>query len=98
MKYLFCILLLAVSGCATTTKPAPIVVKDHYIVRAIPDEYFVIPAQVSPIDLNTATQKTVAVWLLRSEERTRDLETKLRTAKQIQDENIKNSDVEPTNK
>jgi hypothetical protein len=66
----------------------PIVVKDHYITREIPDEHLTIPEQAPSIDVKNATQKDVAIWVTNTEKRMKDLETKLIKIKQIQDENL----------
>lgn len=87
-KYLAIIMMLtALVGC--TTAPAKVepsvVVQYKYVAAPIPDDVLVIPASVDPIDLSMATQKDVADWLARSEGRTKDIETKLRTVKSIQE-------------
>lgn len=77
----------ALAGCATAPgKVEPsVVVQYKYVAAPIPEESLVIPANVEPLNLDTATQKDVADWLARSEGRTKDLETKLRLIKQNQD-------------
>lgn len=76
-------MFLCLVSCGST--PAKVIVKDNYIVRKIPDQLLVIPDQVPPLDLTNATQKSLSAWLIRSEERTMDLETKLKEIKKIQD-------------
>jgi hypothetical protein len=89
MKRLLALLVFtfALVGCATAPgKVEPSVVVQYKLVTApIPEESLVIPANVEPINLATATQKDVADWLARSEGRTKDLETKLRLIKANQD-------------
>lgn len=93
-QLLFTILLvLSLVGCKTAPeKVVPsVLVQYKYVAAPIPEELLVIPSNVEPIDLTTATQKDVADWLARSEGRKRDLETKLRLIKKNQDNQIKDS-------
>lgn len=78
-KILIALLAILLVGCAVQApdvKPS-IIIQDRYVASPIPDALLVIPPQVSPLDLSTATQKSVADWLVRSEARTQDLEEKL---------------------
>lgn len=59
--------------------PEPIVVKQvQYVVKLPPAELLTLPPQVPNIDVDHATQKDVAEWLLSSEQRTRTLENMLK--------------------
>lgn len=87
MKYLFICLLLV--GCGSTPTKTQLITKDHYIVKEIPAEYFVIPAPLEPLDIDTATQKDVALFIVNMDSRIVELETKLIGAKKVQDENIR---------
>ena len=81
MKYSL-ILLALLAGCAGQQK---IVYKDHYVMKEIPSEYFVIP-QAYYIDLNTASQKEVSQWILEDQKRDFAIEDKLLGIKALQDD------------
>jgi hypothetical protein len=90
MRYILILLACMLYSCNSTMPvKSQVIVKDHYIVKAIPNDVFVIPMRVDPLDLNRATQKDLAIWIIKNEERSDELEMKLRDAKKIQDENIK---------
>lgn len=88
MKYILVLSLFLVACGSNPTKPQ-LITKDHYIVKEIPPEYFVIPAPLEKIDVDTATQKDVSLFIVNMDNRITELETKLIGAKKVQDENIK---------
>ncbi len=93
MKLIYCLLLIiCLVGCASNEVKHDIVTQNHYTTRIIPDEYFVIPSQVPNIDLATSTQKDVSKWIAESEQRSAELELKIKAIKKVQDENIAKDD------
>lgn len=93
MKNILAVIIFALSlaGCQTApTKVEPsVVVHYKYVSAPIPEDALVIPDKVQAIDLDTATQKDVADWLARSEDRTNNIELKLRSIKDTQDKQKK---------
>lgn len=93
MKTVLAILLAtALTGCAGGAgwrqEPSVIVqYKTEYIT--IPEDHLVIPDDIPMVDLKTATQKTIAKWIADKEERSIEMEKKLRKIKELQDERIK---------
>jgi uncharacterized lipoprotein NlpE involved in copper resistance len=84
-------LIMSLVGCATTSneiKPS-VVVEYKYVTSPIPDESLAMPDKVDPIDIKTATQRDVADWLARSEQRTKDLENKLKVIRDNQEQQKK---------
>lgn len=83
MRYLIIALLL--TGCAH--KPAPpittTVTKVERIVVYPPAELLIIPPNDYPINVDKATQRDVSAWILKTEQRSRILETKLRELKRF---------------
>lgn len=79
----------ALTGCWVTNpvKPLPptVAIKYKYIFVTVADEFLEIPAKVPNLDTTKATDKEAAQWILDKEERTRNLETKLKTIKSNQD-------------
>lgn len=81
--------VLNLAGCAaltTPTAPPPSVVVQYQTqLVTIPDEVLTVPAPIDPIDFSTKpSQKDVASWLVKKEERTRILENNLNEVKKIQ--------------
>lgn len=81
MKILFAafITTILLAGCSTTKIPRettdPIIAsRVEYIVKIPPEELVKLPANVEPINVDTATQATVAQWIINSEDRTKELE------------------------
>lgn len=79
--FLICLLL---TGCATT--PVETVTKVERVVVKPPAELLTIPAPIIPIDIDLATQRTVANWIIKSEERTMRLEQQIKSIKKWSDE------------
>lgn len=78
MKVVTTILLsLVLSGCAITDAfvRKEVVVETQYVVRKATDQQKMLPAQPSPIDVNTADQSALAEWIVQSERRMMDLES-----------------------
>lgn len=72
-------------GCATTKEPfvpeavePKIITKTEYILRIPPAELLTIPPQVENIDVETATQADVAEWLVKNEQRIKQLESTIK--------------------
>lgn len=85
-KYAILPLLLSTFfyGCASTSHedvlvPGEVktVVKVERVVVKPPSELLLMPAPIMPINVNKATQRDVAEWILKSEERTLRLEEQL---------------------
>ena len=89
MKQLLIVLFaLLVTGCATTCEPElQTVTKLERIVVKPPIELLTIPPYNMPIDVDFATQRSVADWILQSERRTEQLEDQLKAIKKFYDEN-----------
>jgi len=76
--------LLLATGCASEVSkdvlvPGEVktVVKVERVVVKPPSELLLMPAPIMPININRATQRDVAEWILKSEERTLRLEEQL---------------------
>jgi hypothetical protein len=82
MKIILSILLISLlSACNSipTVQQEHVVVKQiEYVVKIPPAELMTLPAQAEKIDIDTASQASVAQWVLASEERTRTLENMLK--------------------
>ena len=82
-KYIILVLLFA-TGCASDVSkdvlvPGEVktVIKVERVVVKPPSEMLLMPAPIMPININRATQRDVAEWILKSEERTLRLEEQL---------------------
>jgi len=76
--------LLLATGCASEVSkdvlvPGEVktVVKVERVVVKPPSELLLMPAPIMSININRATQRDVAEWILKSEERTLRLEEQL---------------------
>lgn len=80
MKKLLFILPFLLIGCNTNpAKPEPsVVVQYKYVVRQAPDDMYKVPPPVTSIDTSKATQRDVATWVVKSEERTNQLENMMK--------------------
>lgn len=76
-------ILLSLGGCAAFGPKLPdnTVVKNKVVLISLPDDFYNIPDNVSPPDLNNPTQRDVSDWITRNELRTSLLENKLLTLK-----------------
>lgn len=97
-KLCIALLVLALTGCCTAPTIPPIIVKDRFITRVLPSEHLEIPAYGPTIDVKTATQKDVAAWVVQTELRMSNMETKLKKIKQIQEENLASDKQQSTEK
>lgn len=73
---------LFVAGCGSTKIVKPeVVVADRveYVVKIPPAESMELPAQVKPIDIDSAKQSTIAQWIIDNEDRVIKLENKLKS-------------------
>lgn len=72
-------MVLILSGFGSCqTKPDPsVVTRTEYVVRQAPDSMYKLPPQVTAIDVDTASQREVSIWITDSEERTLKLEQML---------------------
>lgn len=88
MKLILSLIAAALmTGCAFDSKvliPERIVTKYKYVVTTVPDEFLEVPAQVPNLDTKTATDADAAKWILDKEERSQNMETKLRSIKDNQ--------------
>jgi hypothetical protein len=57
--------------------PAETIVRNQLVFVSLPEDFFIVPDNVLPLDLATATQKDVASWLAKNESRTEKLENKI---------------------
>jgi uncharacterized protein YceK len=81
-----------IAGCSTTEtlcKEKPQVVKYKYIVNQVPAKLLEVPAPMYKLDLSTATDKDVALWMIDSEKRAIEIEQKLIQVKTYQDARLK---------
>lgn len=69
--------ILLLTGCATCPEPKELIKIERIVVKP-PSELLTIPSEVFPIDVDKATQRTVADWILKKEERSFQLEEKLK--------------------
>ncbi len=86
-KYVILSILLSTFfyGCASVPNDGEVlvpgevktVVKVERVVVKPPSELLLMPAPIMPININRATQRDVAEWILKSEERTLRLEEQL---------------------
>lgn len=81
-KYI--LLALILTGCSTIPSEDVLVpgevktiTKVERVVVKPPSELLLMPAPIMPINVNKATQRDVAEWILKSEERTLRLEEQL---------------------
>lgn len=92
MKLIIALMTAAIlSGCYTVPEnklPPSVVVKHKYIFVTVGEEFLEIPPKVPNLDLTTATDKDAANWILDKEERTKNLETKLKSIKTNQQKKL----------
>ena len=87
MKILLLLIMFSLYGCATTCEPElKTVTQIERVVVKPPAELLVIPAQDMPINVDTATQRTVAEWILKSEKRMQQMEDSLKALRKWSDE------------
>jgi hypothetical protein len=65
------------TGCASTSPKIETVVKVERIVVVPPAEFLRIPPYPMEIDFQYATQRTVADWIIKTEERMQILEQQI---------------------
>jgi hypothetical protein len=82
MKNILIVLALLLGGCAFAPAKTDLIVKDHYVIPALPDEATEIPTQVPALPTNP-TQKDVAGWLVDNETRSAIMENKLKSLKAL---------------
>lgn len=76
-------LISLLSGCAFLQQkpveqlPPETIVRNQLVFVSLPEDFFIVPDNVLPLDLATATQKDVASWLAKNESRTERLENKI---------------------
>lgn len=78
------VVCLFLTGCAT--QQIETVTKVERVVVRPPVEMLNIPPRVMDIDVDNATQRDVAQWILQSEQRTQQLEEQLKSLKKFFDE------------
>lgn len=97
-KLLILTLILLLTGCSTfpTVQPeASVVVKYKYVVTEIPAELMSVPDPMYQLNLETATDKDAATWLVDSERRAKIIEERLKSIKLYQDNRIKSLNYPP---
>lgn len=80
MRIILILIFMLFAGCATPL-PSNTIVKDKIVLMTLGPDAFVIPNNVAPLPQN-ATQKDVADWIVRNDERTSYLENKILELKQ----------------
>ena len=80
-----------ITGCVTqpTVRDAEIIIKYKYIVNTIPADMLSIPAQVGKVDPTIDSDDAIATWMLDGEKRYLEIEGKLRSIKDLQDDRLK---------
>lgn len=77
--------IFSIAGCASVP-PAPLqpVIEKIQIQKVtVPESLLLIPPKVAPIDLTTATQKTVAKWIIDNDTRQELLEANIKSIQKI---------------
>jgi hypothetical protein len=84
IKFASLIFLISItlSGCSLfqvkpDVLPPEVVVRNHAVLVSLPDDFFKVPDNIEPLDVSTASQKEVAIWLVNNEKRTQELENKI---------------------
>ncbi|MEM2159653.1 MAG: hypothetical protein QXN55_01710 [Candidatus Nitrosotenuis sp.] len=77
---IFSFMLVFLSACVTPPK-ANVVVKTEYVFKKPPAELLEIPPQDFDLNVDKITQRDVALFIIRSEERMNILEEKLKAIK-----------------
>ena len=97
MKFIAVSLALLLGGCACQQEliQPSVVTVNRYLVPSLGTELTSVPPQPPAINLDTATQREVANWLLDSEQRIVILENKLRAAGQAYEALIKKKNLKP---
>jgi hypothetical protein len=91
-KLLTCMLVVMLSGCSLfTTKPSVErveVIRYKYVVKTLPPQLLTIPARVPMIDVQTATDRDLANWIVVSEQRSLLLEQNIGSIKALYDKQL----------
>ena len=96
MNKLILICALVLAGCATTPATVPnVAIKYKYVISTIPDELLQVPPVAASIDVNTATDKDTAVWMINWEQRYQEIEARLKLIKAYQDRKLKELNLPP---
>ena len=78
------------AGCACQPQVVEkVVVETKYVTTQIPEDHLDIPPQVPSIDITKMSQKDVAAWMIRNEERTIVLENNLKQIRKFQEDTSK---------
>ena len=77
------ILLAILNSCATQKPEIQTVTKIERVVIQPPAELLEIPPYDFPADVETATQRTVAEWMLKTEKRSNQMEDQLKAIKKF---------------
>jgi hypothetical protein len=78
LSVLFALFLTACNSIPTVQQEHVVVKQIEYVVKIPPAELMTLPAPAEKIDIDSASQASVAQWILASEERTRTLENMLK--------------------
>ena len=74
-----CFMFLGACDTIPVVKQEHVIVKQiEYVVKIPPAELLTLPQQTEKINVDTATQSTIAQWILSNEERIRALENMLK--------------------
>jgi hypothetical protein len=77
-------LCLTLTGCPKDGEvKETIIVRDVYVLVTLPEDITTMPKNVAPLNLDTATQKDIAIWLTDNEKRIANLETIILTYKNV---------------
>lgn len=80
------------AGCASCPESVRYVDRVEYVTREAPAELFQVPPAVEPLNVDTATQRDVAEWLLKKEARSRELESMITRIREFYGRPLESSD------
>jgi uncharacterized protein YcfL len=78
------ILLLLLAGCSSNPRIETVTKIERVIVRP-PEELLIVPQYSMSLDVDHATQRDIAQWILQTEERMQAMETQLKNLKKFFD-------------
>ena len=99
-KIILLALCFSLSACfpVRPSEDKSVVTKYKYIVIDVPEQMTSIPDSVTPIDVQTATDKDAALWIINSEKRSQTMEKQLKAIRQYQTDRIKSLNEEDLKK
>lgn len=86
IKLTLTVTCLLLAGCATCDPQIETVTKIERVVVKPPIELLTVPPVDMAIDVDSATQRTVAEWILKAERRSQQMEDQLKALKKWYEE------------